>query len=288
MDDGDIRVAWLALIVSLLVAGWQVLQHWLQGARVKVRMSPGYWDEYGLARDKTWQHLEGMTRREGGWPLEVAIVHVENRGRLAVTVSTPGLAMRSTRMWRRTPRHTATPRLLPAQGISRELRVRLEPYDSVTFVFDVWQALNPIRKSAYRPPRPLRVRAAMEVAGRRRVKRSSLLRSWKVHEGQLAFTREPVEIGLAAHRALDRWWGHMDVSRMASRGMIIPVALAIRERHPVSGRAPNADDLKALIEDVWLLPEKPIAHMTSFYVAEELVPYYAEPPTLRQRSNPAS
>ena len=67
------------------------------GAAARVRMSPGLLTDYALYRDKSWPHLREMQHNEGGWPVEVAIIDVENRGRAAVTVTTPSLALRSTR-----------------------------------------------------------------------------------------------------------------------------------------------------------------------------------------------
>jgi len=65
--------------------------------------------------------------------------------------------------------------------------------------------------------------------------------------------------------------------------MLIPLALEIRERFPVSGAPPNADQLMALIDEKWLLAEKPIAHIFAWNVAEELTPYYEEatPPAVQ-------
>lgn len=98
--------------------------------------------------------------------------------------------------------HLVTPHLLRAPGASTTDRVRLEPYDHVTYVFDVWHVLAPTRRSVVRPVRPLRVRAAVRAAGKRRVQRSALWRSWRVVEGQVAFSEDVVEIGLAAYHAM--------------------------------------------------------------------------------------
>ena len=157
--------AQIALVLSSALAVWELAKYLLEGGRIRVRLRPGGLEEHGLSEAKTWQLLEKSTEGQGGWPVEVAILDVENLGRTPVTISNPSLDL-ARRRWQRRKRRSVGPMLLKAPHAVTQQRVRLEPFDSARFVFDIWQVLPPGRLSST-PDRPLRMRGQVRVAGKR-------------------------------------------------------------------------------------------------------------------------
>ena len=267
----SLTTARLALVISLLVALWNLWQFRLNGARVRVTLSAGLLEEYSIGWAPTWKALERATEGKGGWPVEVAVVDVENSGRTAVTITTVHLDFGRPTWWRR-GRHKVSPRPLQAPQAETETRKRLEPNDDARYVFDVWEALVPTRLSS-RLPGDKRVRASVKIAGRRRAKRSSWHRGWSVHAGQHWFLASGAEIGLATFRAM---WRHGRDDMMTRIGSI-PVALEIRERFPADGPSPTEGEVRQVIENHFHGPgeDRPLLGLTAFYVAQELEPFFA-------------
>jgi hypothetical protein len=266
----DAVVARLALAVSLAVACWQVLRYLLEGGRVRVRLSPGLLTEWQLGTADTWRSLERATAKEGGWPVEVAVVDIENLGRQAVTIAEISLDFRSPPWWRPRPKRTVCPRALPAPDASTARRVRLEPFDTVRCVYDIWGVLgSAVSKEPL--PRPSRIRAAARIAGKRRLRRSPWRQGWRAVNGQVAFVPGPVEIGLATYRSLWRWTHDNE----GMRTIAIPVALAVRKEFPPGGTAPTKEQLQKIIEQEWLFPDKPIGvGLLALYMSRELPPFW--------------
>jgi hypothetical protein len=97
----------------LRLAVWELAKYLLEGGRIRVRPRPGGLEEHGLSEAKTWQLLEKSTEGQGGWPVEVAILDVENLGRTPVTISNPSLDL-ARRRWQRRKRRVR--RTHAAQG----------------------------------------------------------------------------------------------------------------------------------------------------------------------------
>ena len=277
-DNGhvsDAAVAYVALAVSLAVAGWQVLQYVLEGGRVRVRMQPGLLTDYILYTSSTWRDVHDKSKGEGGWPVEVAVINIENLGRTPVTISQVSLDLGRPRRWKRA-RHTISPRPIKGPQATLKGTARLEPFDSQTFIFDIWGCLTPSRglDKKKTPKFPLRVRAACHVAGKRRMRRSPWRTGWPVQPGQRVFVPELVEIGLMTYRAL---WRHTHDDMMA-RVACIPTAIDVREHFPADGPPPDKDALKTIMDSHTFTDGAKINHMSTFYAAQELVPYFAEQP----------
>lgn len=114
----DQTVAWLALLISVCLTLWQVARYLLDGALVRVSLQPGLLTDYRLVRLESWAHVNGLPPKERwGWPVEVAVVKIENWGRTAVTVSMPGLDF-GREGFRLAWRRTVAPRPLPAPDAS--------------------------------------------------------------------------------------------------------------------------------------------------------------------------
>jgi hypothetical protein len=265
-------VARLALGVSLAVAAWQVLQYVLSGARVRVRLRPGLLTDYALQRDRSWSGLARRAKDEG-WPIEVAIIEVENMGRHGVTISDAAIDMREAPWWRPHFHRRVSPGFLNAPDAQTTDRARLEPFDRAVFVFDVWGVIAPVVRDA--PRRPVRLRGAVRVAGKRWPRRSPIWASWRAVDGQVAFLKPDVEIGLAVYRSMWRWThGHEQLRMIA-----IPVAIATRKEFPADGRAPSRTELESIIKREWVFDGDPLfGSLTAFYMARDLQPFFAEPP----------
>lgn len=239
----EITTAGAALVISILVALWNLLKHLLEGGRVRVTMRPGLHDEYSLGTAKTWRQLAQRARQDGGWKVEVAVIEVENAGRTAVTIRQPSLWFRASPWWRR-KLYTVSPQGREHPGATTDGRCRLEPFDSVFYVYEIWPYLSSGLRSDDPPLRPFRLGARVQVAGKRRPRRSSRRSRWLVQEDQRAFIPEIVELGLEVYRSLQRRAGSDKYAQMAC----IPTAIEVRKHFPVEGPAPTAHDLANIIE----------------------------------------
>jgi hypothetical protein len=236
----------LALGISVAVAVWNILQYRLAGGRVRVTLLAGLWDDYSLAAGRDWPGLIAAFGDRGGWTVETAVIDIENTGRTAVTIAAPALDFGRSPRWRG-KRRSVTPRPLEAPGAVGSATHRLEPFDSVRYVYDLWQVMDdsPFGR-ADRPPRPLRVRAAVKVAGKRRLCRSPWRRGWRVRDGQYGFGPDSDQVGLVAYRAMRRYLSDSDATK---RFDCISAAIAIRERFPTDGAPPTAEDISNLLKE---------------------------------------
>jgi hypothetical protein len=280
-------VAMLALVLSSGLAVWEFTKWALEGARVRVTLQAGHLHDYQLQQAATWASLGRMVEAQGtgGWPIEVAVIDVENAGRMAVTVSEVSFDLGRTRSQRfGFGRHTIGLHLLDAPGATTESTVRIEPMDRARFVIEARPALPAVRESQGRkgPSAPIgRVRASVRVAGRRRRQRSGWRRSWKTPVGSMSHAPGRVEIQLGAYRAL---WPHCRKGRAIDDHTeihLIPFALAIAKAFPEGGPAPTAEQLEELFKKEWVFAnEKPVGlGLLSLYAAKDLQMFYvaAEP-----------
>ena len=268
----DTLIAAMALVISVAVAIWEMVKYLLEGGRVRVRMYAGLHSDYALFQALRWKSLLQRAKKRGGWTVEVAVLEIENLGRTAVTVSEPSLDLGRTRRWG-LGRKTISPRPVSAVDACTDRSIRLEPFDRVRFVFDVWQILAPV--SGEPPKRPLKLRGSLRIAGKRFRRRSPFRHTWRVVPGQLTFDSEPVEIGMAAYRAM---WRHTkdDMTESHSHDAIA-VALAVRKKFPTDGPAPSTDDIDAILSEVHHFGPDYGKGIVALYVARELRNHFALP-----------
>lgn len=260
----------VALAVSLATAGWQLLRYTLEGGRVRVRMLPGLHDDYALVSADSWESLGKTSEERGGWTVEVAILEIENKGRTAVTVSNPSMDLGRTNL-RRFDRHTIIPQPVKSGAASVERAVRLDPFDSAFFVFDVWQVLAAIGPELR--SRPLRLRGSIRVAGKRFVKRSRWRKGWTVRPNQLAFISSGCEIGLAAYRSM---WRQTHGGMMADmRISCMNIASVVRDRFAGASRAPSMEEIEEIIEE-HSLTETIGSSILAFNMEKDLRPYFKD------------
>jgi hypothetical protein len=179
-------VATLSFIASAFSIGWQIVKHVLDGGRVKVYLNAAVWEPgTALYTNRTGRfvvddmEVRGPVRRRGTF--EVAQLVVENPGRTAVTVYSPGLDARGTgkKKYIIAPRTFATGPGYGPDSSSTESVVRLEPYDRVTFLLDYWSVVPRLRRDA--GGARITLRGHVGVAGRtKRPQRSSWRRRWKI------------------------------------------------------------------------------------------------------------
>lgn len=177
MDLTD-SIAIAALTVSLMLAAWETIKFKREGAWVRVTLRPGTYDGTSL-RTMTYRVPEDSPKfgdPGARFDIEVAVVEVENRGRTPVTVRSVTLEF-GRRSWRRPwrpVRQSLGFKPLPFEGAEEKTRVRIEAFDSATFIFDACHALPVIKKRSARA----RVRAAADVAGGKAVL-SPRAKAWK-------------------------------------------------------------------------------------------------------------
>lgn len=190
-----LSVVALSLIISLLSFAaalgalvWQFAKHFLDGGRVRVYLNTAIWEpEVMLATNRSGRfHLKGDQAAQAvvrGRALEVAQLVVENPGRIPVTVYSPGLSFSG----HGKRRHSVVPRMFGTDGAYgpddalTDTVVRIEPYGRVTFLLDFWSVMPGISEDT--PKGEVVVRGQVDVAGKRRPRRSSWLRRWKIRSG---------------------------------------------------------------------------------------------------------
>ncbi len=267
----ELRIAQLALVVSLAVAFWELLKYVLEGGRVRVRMTPGLLDDYKLQTASTWKNLGKAAAERGGWHVEVAVIDVENLGRTPVTVSGVSLDLGPSKRWQPWQRWSIGPRPLEGHEAVTARAYRLEPFDTVRYLYEVWPVLAPSLGEG--PARPLRVRASLRVAGKRRPRRSPWRRGWRVRQGQVSLLSAPLEVGMAAYRAM---WRHVQEDS-GGRISCIPVALEVRKRFPLDGPAPTREQLEDVLRDKWLPEPPPGLAIVALFMEKDLRPFFRDP-----------
>ncbi|TFV67219.1 UNVERIFIED_ORG: hypothetical protein E4P37_03415 [Bacillus sp. AZ43] len=283
----EITTAGLALVISVLVALWNLVKYLLEGGRVRVTMSPGLQDEYSLAQAGSWSSLRDRSAHRGGWTVEVAVIKVENIGRTAVTISDVSLALRAQPWWRqrnkpwwRPKRYTIVPIARQAPGgASLDPTRRLEPFDSATFVYDVWHALDSKSRHPESPARPFAIRASIRVAGKRWARHSPWRRRWRVTAGQVAFIPERAEIGMLAYRIMSRYARGDMYAEMAC----IPTAIDVRAEFPLTGPAPTRQVLAQIVERHYFGEEKSAAQIIAFHMSQDLRRLYGNDQAVESR-----
>lgn len=159
-------ISGLALGVAVVSLGWQILSFLLAGSRVRVRMYLGRREDMGMlvsASVNKWPAPEGepITSRTGRFTTEVVVVDVHNGGRTAVTVDPPSLS-------------TGYQRASNAKSVEDDVPEgprRIEAGDRARWTLDLWPLVRSFRRE--QDGGKLRLRAEVEVGGRRRPKRSS-------------------------------------------------------------------------------------------------------------------
>ncbi|VXC18330.1 conserved hypothetical protein [Microbacterium sp. 8M] len=183
-------VSLLSFLIALSALCWQVTKHFLDGGRVKVYLNTAIlYPEYMIATNRSGKHAlknehpaEEVTRR--GKALELAQLVVENPGRTAVTIYSPGLQFSG----HGKKNHTVVPRMFETDGTFgpdeaiTDTVVRLEPYARVTFLLDYWSSVPGLMKKA--PKGYVDIRGRVSVAGRtNRPQRSSYRKRWRIRRG---------------------------------------------------------------------------------------------------------
>ncbi|WP_159393231.1 DUF485 domain-containing protein [Streptomyces rimosus] len=178
-------VVGLGFIVSVFTLCWQMAKHVLDGGRLRIYLNAAIWEPT----------LKLTTNRSGKWEIgksglgsispeniEVAQLVVENPGRTPVTIYNPGVSITGTakRKYSLSPRMFA----LSSQGpdsATTETVVRIDPYDRVTFLLDYWSVVPGLLKEA--GDSGITIRGSVSVAGRRRLRKSSYRRAWRIPQG---------------------------------------------------------------------------------------------------------
>jgi hypothetical protein len=205
VTNPSLIVSVVALVVSVSVAGWNVLKYILDGGRVRVRLERGRLDEESLHsgpfRSEVARQALGYGRENH---VEVGVLRVENLGRTAVTIHEPAFDIGWRWSWSkfRIWRWTVSPVAFPFREAKTDTVVRLDPFDFATFILDVDPAL---RSEGYKPRFRRRrvIRASVRVAGKRLRRRSSQWSAWRIPMNAVALT-EPVSLQQAVFREVFR------------------------------------------------------------------------------------
>ncbi|MET9704999.1 hypothetical protein [Streptomyces griseus] len=175
-------VSLLSFSVALAALGWQIAKHRLDGGRPKVYLNAALWEPHSkifVNRSGKWElGSKGAldARREN---IELAQLVVENPGRTAITVYSPGLAIEGTEK----SDYSISPRRfeLRSYGADRstmETSVRLDPYDRVTFLLDYWSIVPQLLDEAN--GESIELRGCISVAGRNKLHKSNKRLAWKI------------------------------------------------------------------------------------------------------------
>ncbi|MEU2358021.1 hypothetical protein ABZ599_34445 [Streptomyces misionensis] len=199
-----VPVAVLALAVSLLsfavalgALGWQITKHRLDGGRPKVYLNVAVWEPNSkimVNRSGKWELNTTDLGESGSENIELAQLVVENPGRTAITVYTPGLAITGTEK----PAYSISPRAFEVRGFgadssTSDTSVRIDPYDRVTFLLDYWSVVPRLLREA-KGGGSIRLRGCISVAGRAKPCLSSKRLAWHIPPGAWTARRDIQEI----------------------------------------------------------------------------------------------
>jgi hypothetical protein len=187
--------AWIALTLSIIGILVTVVLRYLDGPRVRVRVRPVLFN-VGLGHTVTYHGgqwpIPTMSERgalkkpDPGEVIELAEILIENTGRNPVTVYEVGFRWlgqrRKGQWWRRRVHHSSVP--TPIRPPNQEGpfyadgdQFRLEPSDVVSVLVNYWDLVRSHRPN---PKGHIELRAAVRVAGRRRLKLSPRKTRWRI------------------------------------------------------------------------------------------------------------
>lgn len=237
-------VSVLALVVSAFVALWNIVQFIREGARVRVTINPGLYDTDSLitvGKYSAEKHPHGRSiKRPSRFYIEVAVIKVENRGRTPVTLQNVCLDLgRHTLL--KPGRRTMTCGYLEFDGYVTEKRIRLEPYDSHSFIIDMSHAFEVIRSHAWN--NKARLRASVDVGGKGAV-RSPLLRRWRLATNRTSlWTEDTFDLAREVYKLL-AWRAR---GNSIATLMLPEISMSIAE-HAESGGEVSADAIRGVID----------------------------------------
>lgn len=181
-------ISLFSFAIAIVALVWQIAKHFLDGGRVRVSLNAAIWEpDSMLATNRSGRLLlkddQAAQAVVRGRALEAAQLVVENPGRIPVTVYSPGLAFSG----HGKKNHSAVPRMFgtdegfgPDDALTYRV-VRIEPYGRVTFLLDVWSVVPGLLEDA--PKGEVVMRGQVEVAGKKRLQKSSWRRRWRIRSG---------------------------------------------------------------------------------------------------------
>ncbi|MEV5175055.1 hypothetical protein AB0L10_29135 [Streptomyces flaveolus] len=192
-----LAVSLLSFVVALGALGWQITKHRLDGGRPKVYLNVAVWEPNSkimVNRSGKWELNTTDLGESGSENIELAQLVVENPGRTAITVYTPGLAIAGTEK----PAYSISPRAFEARGFgadssTSDTSVRIDPYDRVTFLLDYWSVVPRLLREA-KGGGAIRLRGCISVAGRSKPCLSSKRLAWHIPPGAWTARRDIQEI----------------------------------------------------------------------------------------------
>lgn len=261
----------ISLLLSLLLAAWDVVKYHRDGGRVRVTLEAGRLDSSALYRTNEPPPLTTQPTSTLRFAVEIARITVENRGRTPVTISDVVFDLGRTRRWPRRGRRTVGYTFLPFENHSTSRSVRLEAYDAVSFLMDASHAIPVAMRSR---TRPLTIRASVHVAGVG-VTRSSRRRQWRFDPRRPArlWTSGPYDLAQFVYQFVA--WQFRAPQRENASLVDICLGKACMDiaREIEAGATLTRDDLQAMLraglEDV--APEQaPASIMAAFALHDEL------------------
>ncbi|MCT1776224.1 hypothetical protein [Brachybacterium sp. p3-SID957] len=236
-------ISLLSFAIAMVALVWQIVKHFLDGGRVRVSLNAAIWEpDFMLATNRSGRLLmkNGNAAKAvvRGRALEVAQLVVENPGRIPVTVYSPGLSFSG----HGKKKHSVAPRMFATDGAYgpddalTDNIVRIEPYGRATFLLDLWSVMPGILKDT--PKDEVVVRGQVDVAGKRRPRRSAWRRRWKIRSGM--YTAIEGEPDFTPYAVI---WGVMF-------RQLPKYEDAQRDRHPNSGVAVSRGQVGFLLDEV--------------------------------------
>lgn len=183
-------VSLFSFLIALGSLGWQVAKHFLDGGRVKVYLNAAIWEpEVSLTTNRSGklklQADDSARSVTHGKALELAQLVVENPGRAAVTIYSPGLSISG----HGKRHHSLVPCMFSTDGsfgpdnAVTDTVVRLDPYARVTFLLDYWSVMPSIMKETQKDR--VFLRGFVGVAGRTKHPQQSRRRlRWQIERGE--------------------------------------------------------------------------------------------------------
>jgi hypothetical protein len=197
MENGN-SIAWMSLMVamlssltSIILLIWQILKHFLDGPRVQMHINTAFYDpevEIGVnQREQFTYKLDKLSKGFlEGRCVELCQMIIENPGREAVTLYSPGLELKFSGR-----KKYISPELykLNIRGVyegdvfDKYDVCRLKPYDRTVLYFDYWNIVNSVvRRREGARGKKIILRGSVRVAGKNN-KYHKTKKRWVINSG---------------------------------------------------------------------------------------------------------
>lgn len=186
----SVVVSTLSFLMSIVLLSWQIRKHILDGPRIQLDINTVfYYPECEIGTNESGDFTYKINHLSKGFLrgdcVELCKIIIENPGREAVTIYSPGLELEFSG---RTKYFSPELYRLNIRGnnkgstLDQDDTYRLEPYDRIVLYFDYWHIINMIRRKENARDEKIQLRGSVRVVGKNNRYQSTKTR-WIINPG---------------------------------------------------------------------------------------------------------